>query len=94
MNLPLPEPLYNQSLVIDLYELTMSAGYFSNNYNHYSTFELFIREMPRNRSYLVNAGLEQAIEYLINLKFTDKDIDYLRSLKVFQQVNTKFGEYL
>ena len=94
MNLPLPEPLYNQSLVIDLYELTMSAGYFSNNYNHYSTFELFIREMPRNRSYLVNAGLEQAIEYLINLKFTDKDIDYLRSLKVFQQVNTKFWEYL
>jgi len=94
MNPPPPEPLYNQSLVIDLYELTMSAGYFSNNYNHYSTFELFIREMPRNRSYLVNAGLDQAIEYLLNLNFTANDIDYLRSLKVFQQVNSKFWEYL
>ncbi len=94
MNPPLLEPLYNQSLVIDLYELTMSAGYFSNNYNHYSTFELFIREMPRNRSYLVNAGLDQAIEYLMNLKFSSSDIDYLRSLKVFQQVNVKFWEYL
>jgi nicotinate phosphoribosyltransferase len=94
MNPPLHEPLYNQSMVIDLYELTMSAGYFSNNYNHYSTFELFIREMPRNRSYLVNAGLDQAIEYLMNLKFGAKDIDYLRSLKVFQQVNSKFWEYL
>jgi nicotinate phosphoribosyltransferase len=50
--------------------------------------------MPRNRSYLVNAGLDQAIEYLLNLNFTANDIDYLRSLKVFQQVNSKFWEYL
>lgn len=94
MNSPIQEPLYNQSLVIDLYELTMSAGYFSNNYNHYSTFELFVREMPNNRSYLVNAGLQQGIEYLLNLSFSRDDIEYLQSLEVFKYIDTRFWHYL
>ncbi len=94
MNAALQQPLYNQSLIVDLYELTMAAGYFANNYNHYSTFEVFVREMPRNRSYLVSAGLQQVIEYLLNLKFTAEEIDYLKSLPTFRKVGNDFWDYL
>ena len=80
MKSKLLQPLYNQTLVVDLYELTMSAGYYQNNYNHLSTFELFVREMPTNRSFLVSAGLQQVIEYLVNFKFSEEDILYLKNL--------------
>ncbi|MEJ2635274.1 MAG: nicotinate phosphoribosyltransferase [Calditrichia bacterium] len=87
-------PLYNQSLIVDLYELTMAAGYFSNSYNYESTFELFIREMPPQRSFLVAAGLQQVMEYLTHLKFGSEELDYLRNLPTFKNVDKKFWEYL
>ncbi len=94
MTSPLQQPLYNQSLIVDLYELTMAAGYFENNYNHRSTFEVFVREMPHNRAYLVAAGLQQVTEYLLNLHFTDDDIRYLQSLTSFFNLKNSFWEYL
>ena len=94
MKSKLLQSLYNQTLVVDLYELTMSAGYYQNNYNHLSTFELFVREMPTNRSFLVSAGLQQVIEYLVNLKFSEEDILYLKNLPSFKKIKKKFWDYL
>jgi len=90
----LQKPLYNQALIVDLYELTMGAGYFENKFNPTVTFEVFVREMPANRSYLVTAGLQQVIEYLLNLKFTQDEINYLKSLPVFKHVSGEYFEYL
>ena len=94
MSAQLQKPLYRQSLLVDLYELTMAAGYFENDYNPVSTFEVFVRDMPPNRSFLVAAGLQQVLEYITDLRFTDEEIAYLRSLPVFKHVSNAFFEYL
>lgn len=53
------------ALNTDLYELTMAAGYFlAEKTEEIATFELSVRRLPKNRNFLVAAGLEQAIEYL------------------------------
>lgn len=90
----LQTPFYNQSLIVDLYELTMAAGYFENEFNPLATFEVFVREMPEHRSYLVSAGLQQAVEYLSHLKFLPDEIAYLKSLPAFRHVSGKFFDYL
>lgn len=84
----------NPALIVDLYELTMAAGYFDNNINARATFEMFVRELPENRSYLVSAGLQQVVEYLLNLKFEKEDIDYLKRIPPFKHVSQKFFDYL
>jgi len=68
----------NMSMLTDLYELTMCAAYFDNKRSELATFDLFIRRMPRNRSYFVFAGLEQVLLFLKNARFNQKQIDYLR----------------
>jgi nicotinate phosphoribosyltransferase len=68
----------NMNLLTDLYELTMCASYFDNKRNELATFDLFIRKLPPNRSYFVFAGLEQALLFLKNMRFTSEQIDYLR----------------
>lgn len=73
----------NMALLIDLYELTMADSYLRRGKNEMTTFELFVRHLPPHRSYLVAAGLEQAIHYLLHLRFTDESIEYLRSLQIF-----------
>ncbi len=65
-------------LLTDLYELTMAAGYLQTGFDGAATFELFARHLPPKRNYLVAAGLDQAIEFLENVRFTAEDIDYLR----------------
>src|SRR5262245_3799792 len=81
-------------LLTDLYQLTMAAAYWSNGLNEPATFELYFRRLPQNRSYVVSAGLEQALHYLSTLKFTPKAIEHLRSLEVFRTVNSGFWEFL
>ncbi len=81
-------------LATDLYQLTMAAGYFANDRNERASFELFVRRLPRDRSYLVVAGLEQATQYLAGLRFSAEDIEYLRSLPIFARVPGSFFEYL
>jgi nicotinate phosphoribosyltransferase len=75
----------------------MIASYYQYNLEHgikndedISTFELFVRDLPHNRNYLVFAGLEQIIHYLINARFTDKTIDYLKSRKDFKKIDESF----
>jgi len=66
------------ALSTDLYELTMAAGYYAAGMNDVATFELYVRDLPPHRSFLVAAGLEQALEHLERLRFTNEEIAYLR----------------
>jgi nicotinate phosphoribosyltransferase len=70
----------NMALFTDLYELTMCASYFDNKCFEPATFDLFIRRLPPNRSYFLFAGLEQALVYLENVRFTEEHIEFLRKL--------------
>ncbi|HYM12152.1 MAG TPA: nicotinate phosphoribosyltransferase [Bryobacterales bacterium] len=82
-------------LLTDLYELTMAAGYFqAGKTAERATFELSARRLPANRSYILAAGLEQAIDYLRDLSFTARQIDYLRALPGFSRAPAAFFEYL
>lgn len=82
------------SLATDLYELTMAAAYFDNRARGHAIFELFTRRLPDRRSYLIAAGLEQALDYLSTLRFTSDQIDYLRNHPVFANVSRDFFDYL
>ena len=65
-------------LLTDLYELTMAAGYFeTGKTDEKATFELTFRRLPANRNFILVAGLPQLVEYLLNLSFTDAEVEYL-----------------
>ncbi len=78
----------------DLYELTMAAGYFCADKRQRATFEAFVRALPNDRSFLLAAGLEQAVHYLGCLSFTDEQVGWLRSQPAFAHVDANFFEYL
>lgn len=82
------------ALLTDLYQLTMSAAYHANGRNGPATFELYFRRLPLHRSYLVAAGLEQALHYVSGFRFTADDIRYLRSLETFRAVDSAFFDFL
>ena len=84
----------HSGLLTDLYELTMAAGYLQTRFDGNATFELFVRHLPPHRNYLVTAGLEQALEFLENVHFTAKEIDYLRRHPVFRNIRDDFFDYL
>jgi len=81
-------------LLTDLYELTMAAGYVQNRFEALATFELFVRHLPNRRNYLVAAGLEQALDFLENVRFSSEDVAYLRALPSFRSVHSSFFDYL
>ena len=93
-----PESLFlpenSLGIVTDLYQLTMAAGYFDQHKQDIATFELSVRHLPKNRSYLIVSGLEQALHYLTHIKFSAEAIQYLRQLPIFNHVSHKFFEYL
>src|SRR5947209_473626 len=73
----------------------MAAGYFqSGKTREVATFELFFRRLPANRNFIIAAGLQQAVDYLLNLKFTREEIAYLRSLPQLRRVDAAFFEAL
>ena len=84
----------HSALLTDLYELTMAAAYFENNARATATFELFIRNLPPDRGYLLLAGLEQALDFLENLRFAPEEISWLRRHPVFARVSDAFFDYL
>ena len=88
------ERLRHSALLTDLYELTMAAAYFENNINVTASFELFVRQMPRERGYLLAAGLEQALEFLEGVQFSPEEIAFLRRHPMFARVGEAFFEYL
>ncbi|MCM1125408.1 MAG: nicotinate phosphoribosyltransferase [Lachnospiraceae bacterium] len=82
----------NISMVMDMYELTMSNGYLNEKYqDRIAAFDVFYRKNPDNAGFAIFAGLEQIVEYIQNLHFEEEDIEYLRSRNLFTE---DFLEYL
>lgn len=87
-------PTCHSALLTDLYELTMAGAYFDGGFHARASFELFVRSLPPERSYLISAGLEQALQYLEKVRFRSEEIEYLRQLPVFGHISQEFFEYL
>ena len=82
----------NLTMLMDLYELTMSNGIFDSEYKDTITyFDMFFRRVPDEGGYAVMAGIEQLVEYFNNLHFDNEDIEYLESLNLFSK---EFIDYL
>lgn len=82
----------NLTMLTDFYELTMADGYFETGMaEDIAYFDMFFRKIPDGGGFSIMAGLEQTIDYLKNLKFTEEDIEYLRSKKMFCE---EFLDYL
>ena len=82
----------NLTMLMDLYELTMSNGILNSELRDTITyFDMFFRRVPDQGGYAIMAGIEQLIEYLNNLHFEADDIEYLKSLNLFSE---EFIEYL
>ena len=82
----------NMTMLCDFYELTMGNGYFQTGYkDRIVYFDVFFRKVPDGGGFAITAGLEQLIDYIENLHFTDEDIAYLRSRKLFSEA---FLDYL
>ncbi len=76
----------NYTMLCDFYELTMANGYFQCGYaDKIVYFEMFFRKNPDEGGYAIAAGLEQVVEYIKDLHFTDEDIEYLRGKKCFDE---------
>jgi nicotinate phosphoribosyltransferase len=83
------------ALSTDFYELTMMAGYYTAGITSPATFELYVRDLPPHRSFLIAAGLEQALAYLESLRFDAADIAHFRSLPNLERVPAAFfDDYL
>lgn len=82
----------NLTLLTDFYELTMGNGYLENGIgDNVCCFDLYFRKVPDNGGFAVMCGLEQAIDYIKNLRFSEDDVEFLRGKKIFSE---KFLSYL
>ncbi len=83
--------IYNSALLTDLYQLTMNAAYFnSNKHEENATFEMFIRSLPPDWGYFIAAGIDQAIDHICQLQFSEDNISYLNDLKLFSSTYLEF----
>ena len=81
----------NLALLLDLYELTMGESYLAYKSKTLATFDLLVRYLPKNRSYLIACGLEDILHHVRNMKFNPDDLAYLRKQRLFSE---KFLNYL
>ncbi len=82
----------NMTMLCDFYELTMSNGYFRNGMkDQICYFDVFYRNVPDGGGFAIAAGLEQVVEYIRDLHFSEEDIAYLRKRNLFQE---DFLDYL
>ncbi len=82
----------NYTMLCDFYELTMGQGYFQcGKRNTITYFDVFFRDIPDGGGYAVCAGLDQLIDYIEDLEFTEEDIDCLRKKHIFSEA---FLDYL
>ena len=73
-------------MLTDFYEITMANGYFENGFqNSIAYFDMFFRRVPDGGGFALLAGVQQLVEYLENLTFTEEDIAYLRSRGIFSE---------
>lgn len=76
----------NLTMLMDYYELTMANGYFVNGFkDKIACFDMFYRRNPDNGGFVVSAGLEQLMEYIENMHFSDEDIAYLKGKGEFSE---------
>ena len=81
----------NLSMLVDFYEITISNGYFQSGYDHQiAVFDMFFRKIPDDGGFALFAGLEQLIGYLNQLSFSDEDIEYLRTKRLFSDDFLKY----
>ena len=81
----------NVPLLCDYYEYTMSNGYLENGLGDQIVyFDIFFRTVPDKGGFAIAAGLEQLVDYIVNLRFTDSDIEFLRSKNTFGEKFLKF----
>ena len=74
------------ALLTDFYEITMAGGYYeTGRADEIAYFDLFFRRVPDNGGFAIMAGLEQVIEYLSDIHFTEEDIEYLRGKGIFSE---------
>lgn len=82
----------NLTMLVDFYELTMANGYMESSIGEKNVcFDMYFRKIPDGGGFVIMAGLEQVIEYIQNLMFTEDDIAYLKSKRMFSE---KFLQYL
>lgn len=87
-----PKDTRNLTLLTDLYQLTMMQGYYLREKEQpTAVFDLFYRRNPYGSAFAIAAGLDLAIDYILNLHFSEEDIAYLKGLRLFQP---EFLEYL
>jgi nicotinate phosphoribosyltransferase len=79
------------TLLTDLYELTMMQGYYIEDRQELAVFDVFYRTNPSGSSFSIAAGLEQVVDYINNLHFSEKDLTYLSGLNIFKE---SFIDYL
>lgn len=71
----------NKTLLTDFYQINMMYSHFKNGkINQETVFDLYFRKNPGQSGYAIAAGLEQAVDYIVNLKFSDDDLQYLRTV--------------
>ncbi len=70
---------HKSPLLTDLYQLTMLQAYFAQGMNDIAVFEFFVRRLPRNRNFLMAAGLEQVLQFLEDLRLTGEELDWVRN---------------
>jgi nicotinate phosphoribosyltransferase len=83
---------YNLSMLTDFYEITMSNGYFKTGMKDtIAVFDMFFRTVPQRGGFAIMAGVEQLVDYLENLRFSEEDLDYLNGFGLFEE---DFIDYL
>ena len=76
----------NLTMLVDFYELTMANGYFNKGVeDRIAYFDTYFRRVPDGGGYCIMAGVDQLIQYLNSLKFTESDIKYLESKNIFSE---------
>ncbi len=81
----------NMAWLTDLYELTMADSLFRQRRNDWATYDLFVRRLPTGRSFLVAAGLAQALLYLRDMRFSEEGLEHLAGVRC---LTSGFLDYL
>ena len=72
-------------LLTDLYQINMIQAYLDHGDTETAVFELFVRSLPPRRGFLLASGLQQALDFLEQLRFSSADIDWLKSTGRFNK---------
>jgi nicotinate phosphoribosyltransferase len=75
----------SSALLTDLYQMNMIQAYLDHDETKTAVFEFFVRKLPARRGFLIAAGLEQAIQFLENMRFSREEIEWLASTRRFEK---------